>query len=72
MNKATQDRHAALAQALKDNLTPHAIVVAIGRLVDARSNNPAVTGEVAWLADLMMETVGGHEEYNRMIDELGL
>lgn len=63
--------------AIRENLSPEGVAMTIAFLRTAgsfRSDNPAnerAQRQVAWLADTLLEMLGV-EEYNRLLDDLGL
>jgi len=65
-----------LAEALKDNLSPHA-VAAIAAYLQAAigTNNPDVDKEVNWFREKLMDILCGRKDeqaFNRLCEELGL
>ena len=62
----------ALADALRDNLSPEAVVGIAACIVSADLIKKAdVRKQVCWFRDFLVEMVGV-DEYNRMIEEIGL
>jgi hypothetical protein len=68
----------ALARAIRENVSPDGVAMAIADLRSAElGNRPtsaralATLREVEWLADTLTEMLGA-EERNRLMDELGL
>ena len=60
-----------LVDALKDSLSPEAIVAIASYLQCANLTNHRAMDQVRWFRDLLTEVVGV-EEFNRIVDELGL
>jgi hypothetical protein len=61
-----------LVDALRENLSPHAVAAIVAYLQPARTNNPDVDHQVQWFADQLVELVGGSEHQARLAEELGL
>ena len=61
-----------LADAIRENLSPHAVAAIASYLQTVRTNNPDTDREVAWFAACLAETLGGWEQQNRLAEELGL
>ena len=61
-----------LADALHDNLSPHAIAGIVAYLQPARTNDPDADRQIDWFRQKLVETVGGENELNRLCDEVGL
>jgi hypothetical protein len=68
----------AIARAIRDNLSPDGVAMAIAYLRTAEFGNQpnsdralAALREVEWLADTLTEMLGA-TEHNRLMDELGL
>ena len=61
-----------LADALRENLSPHAVAEIAAHLQPVRTMDPEVVRQVRWFADLLTEVVGGEDELNRLCDEVGL
>jgi len=61
-----------LFDALKDNLSPHAVAAVVAYLQPAQTNNPEVDRQLRWLADWLTDLVGGPDALDRLTDELGL
>lgn len=74
MARTTNDTNdaKALHEAIRDNLSPEAVVAIAAHLVAASTARPDVNGEIAWLAKELIGLVG-IDEYNRLLCErLGL
>ena len=61
-----------LADALRENLSPHAVAAIAAYLQPVRTMDPEVVRQVRWFADLLTTVVGGDDELNRLCDEVGL
>jgi len=61
-----------LIDALRENLSPHAVAVIVAYLQPVRTTDPEVAGQVRWFAELLTEAVGGEDELNRLCEEVGL
>ena len=62
----------ALTDALRDNLSPEAVVGIAACIVGSDLIKDAdARRQVAWFRDLLVEMVGV-KEYNRMLEEIGL
>jgi len=70
MAKATASQ--TLIDALRDNLSPAAVAAISAFIHDVRTPDEDVNRQAAWLADLMVDAVGGLESYSRLCDGLRL
>ena len=61
-----------LADALRDNLSPKALVTIAAYLQSVRTLDQDVVRQVGWFRELLVEVVGGDEAFNRFADEVGL
>jgi len=61
-----------LTDALRDNLSPQAIATIIAYLQPAHVNDANVQRQVQWFSELLIQTLGGPEQFNRLADEVGL
>ena len=61
-----------LFDALRDNLSPHAVAAVVSCLRINRTNNGDVDRQVHWFAEELVKLLGGHEEQSRLAEELGL
>ena len=61
-----------LRDALRDNLSPHAIAAIAAYIQPVRTMDPRLVRQVRWFADLLIEMVGGGDEHNRLCEEVGL
>jgi len=61
-----------LADALKECLSPEAVAVIASYLQPARSDDDEIDRQIRWFADVLVETVGGDDAMNRLVDQLGL
>lgn len=60
-----------LFDAIREQLSPHAVAAIVAYLQPARTNNPEVDRQVAWFAEQLMQMLGV-EQFNKLIEELGL
>jgi len=60
-----------LAAALKDNLSPQAVAAIAAYLTAARVKNRQVQRQIEWFAGMLVDMLGV-DEFNRLIDEVGL
>jgi hypothetical protein len=58
--------------ALREQLSPHAIAAIASYLQTNRTSDPAVDREVDWFRDQLCELLGGGEAQSRLAEELGL
>jgi len=61
-----------LTDALRENLSPHAVAAIAAYLQPVRTMDPEVVRQVRWFAELLTELVGGEDELNRLYEEVGL
>jgi len=61
-----------LFDAMREQLSPHAVAAIVSYLQPARTNNSDVTRQVHWFADELVKLVGGYEHQARLAEELGL
>ncbi|OQB78830.1 MAG: hypothetical protein BWX88_05055 [Planctomycetes bacterium ADurb.Bin126] len=61
-----------LFDALRDNLSPHAVAAIVAFLQPVRTNNSDVDRQVHWFAGELTKLIGGNEQQNRLAEELGL
>jgi hypothetical protein len=61
-----------LIDALRENLSPHAVAAIASCLQPARTNDPNVDREVQWFIERLAETLGGWDRQNRLAEELAL
>jgi len=66
------DPREMLIDAMKDNLSPHAVAAIAGYLQPVRTMEAEVVRQVRWFAELLTEVVGGEDELNRLCEEVGL
>ncbi|HUU84682.1 MAG TPA: hypothetical protein VM243_14375 [Phycisphaerae bacterium] len=66
------DAKDVLRDVLRDNLSPQAVAVIVAHIESIRTNNHAVSVQVRWFADTLIELVGGPDQLNRLYDELGI
>ena len=60
-----------LAEALKDNLSPQAVAAIAAFLTAARVKNRQVQRQIEWFAGMLVDMLGV-DEFNRLIEEVGL
>ena len=61
-----------LFDALRDNLSPHAVAAVVSCLRINRTNNSDVDRQVHWFAEELVKLLGGPEQQTRLAEELGL
>lgn len=61
-----------LADALRENLSPHAVAAITAYIQPVRTMDPELVCQLRWFADLLTEVVGGEDELNRLCEEIGL
>ena len=61
-----------LIDALRENLSPHAVAAIVSYLQPARTNDLNVDREVQWFSERLAETIGGQDQQNRLAEELAL
>ena len=61
-----------LADALRENLSPHAVAAIAAYLQPVRTMDAEVVRQVTWFRELLTTVVGGEDELNRLCDEVGL
>jgi hypothetical protein len=61
-----------LFDAIREQMSPHAVAAIVAYLQPVRTNNPDVDRQVQWFADQLVELVGGGEAQARLAEELGL
>src|SRR5690554_4195370 len=67
------DAKVALVNALRENLSPEAVATIAHLLTPTpKSGHRELDAEVAWFATLLAETLGGWNQQERIVQELGL
>ena len=61
-----------LTDAIRENLSPHAVAAIASYLQTVRTNNPNTDREVQWFTECLAQTLGGWDQQNRLAEELGL
>ena len=61
-----------LFDAIREQLSPHAVASIASHLQGARTNNAQVDGQVHWFAEELVKLLGGREQQARLAEELGL
>ena len=61
-----------LTDALRENLSPHAVAAIAAYLQPVHTMDPEVVRQVRWFAELLIRAVGGQDELNRLCEEVGL
>jgi hypothetical protein len=61
-----------LFDAIREQLSPHAVASIVAYLQPARTNNQDVDRQVAWFAEELVKLLGGHEQQAQLAEELGL
>jgi len=62
---------AVLFDALSNNLSPHAVAAIAAYLTAARVKNRDVQRQIEWFAGMLVDMLGV-DEFNRLIEEVGL
>ena len=62
----------ALQNAIRDALSPEAVALAASELLLARCDDEEVDLEVRWLAEQLIDLLGGQEAWSRTCKEIGL
>ena len=60
-----------LESAIRDSLSPKAVVAIAAHLFGASTRDEGVNKEIRWFADRLLSMVGV-DEYNRLMEEVGL
>jgi hypothetical protein len=61
-----------LFEAIREQLSPHAVASIVSYLQSARTNNQDVDRQVRWFAEELVKFLGGYEQQARLAEELGL
>ena len=61
-----------MVDAIKDNISPAAVAVAIAYLQPVKVKDKTVQREVEWFSEKLVEAVGGNAALNQLMDEVGL
>lgn len=61
-----------LIDALRDNLSPEAVTVISAYLQPACCRDAKVSREVQWFQEIVIQALGGPEQFNRIAEEIGL
>ena len=61
-----------LTDALRENLSPHAVAAIAAYLQPVGTTDPQVDRQVRWFAEMLTRAVGGDDELNRLCEEVGL
>lgn len=61
-----------LFEAVREQLSPHAVACIASHLSGASTNNPEVDRQVRWFHDQLCELLGGYEQQAHLAQELGL
>ena len=67
-----QDPAALMREAIRDQLSPHAVAAIASCLQINRTNDADVDRQVRWFHGQLCELLGGHEQQSRLAEELGL
>lgn len=60
-----------LFDAIREQISPHAVAAIVAYLQPAHTNNPEVDRQVGWFAEQLMQMLGV-EQFNKLIEEIGL
>ena len=61
-----------LIDALRENLSPHAVAAIASWLQPATVADASVNQEIGWFRGVLIDALGGYEQQNRLAEELGL
>ena len=61
-----------LFEAVREQLSPHAVASIISHLQGAHTNNNEVDHQVHWFTEELTKLLGGYEYQARLAEELGL
>jgi len=61
-----------MQDAIRDQLSPHAVAAIVSYLQPVSTKDSAVNKEVAWFSERLVELLGGYEQQSRLAEELGL
>jgi len=61
-----------LFDAVREQLSPHAVASIISHLQGARTNNTDIDRQVNWFAEELTKLLGGYEHQAHLAEELGL
>jgi hypothetical protein len=67
-----QDQAALMRDAIRDQLSPHAVAAIASCLQINRTNDADVDRQVRWFHGQLCELLGGFEQQSRLAEELGL
>ena len=68
----SKPRHSPMQQAIRDALSPEAVALAASELLLARCDNEDVDLEVRWLAEQLIDLLGGDEAFSQTCKGIGL
>jgi hypothetical protein len=61
-----------LFDAIREQLSPHAVASIVSHLQAAKTNNQDVDRQVRWFTEELVKLLGGYEQQARLAEELGL
>ncbi len=61
-----------LFDAIREQLSPHAVASIVSHLQGARTNNQDVDRQVHWFTQELCKLLGGYEQQAQLAEELGL
>lgn len=67
-----QNDVAELFAHLREQLSPEAVAAIAASLQTCCAEDPEVCREVAWFQNGLVDLLGGAEQFNRMMEEIGL
>ena len=62
----------ALADVLRDNLSPESVTSIAAHIRSASTNDPMTDQQVRWFAETLIKLLGGNTAYAEHMEELGL
>jgi hypothetical protein len=61
-----------LFEAVREQLSPHAVASIVSHLQGAQTNNHDVDRQVHWFTEELVKLLGGYKQQARLAEELGL
>ena len=70
--RPSEAKNSALQDAIRDALSPEAVALAASELLLARCDDEEVDLEVRWLAEQLIDLLGGNEAFGQTCRGIGL
>ena len=70
--RPSETKDSALQECIRDALSPEAVALAGSYLLNARCDDEEVDLEVRWLAEQLIELLGGDEAFSQTCKGIGL